>query len=65
MNNQKLTPEEQTFLTQMIIHHDMAVKMSRKMLLDVDSHDVESLCYSIIQNQVNEIALMEQMLRNS
>lgn len=65
MKNQKLTPEEQTFLTQMINHHDMAVKMSRKMLLSVDSHDVESLCYSIIQNQVNEIALMDQMLRDS
>ena len=65
MKNKALSQEEQTFLTQMIVHHDMAVRMSRKMLLSAESHDVESLCYSIIQNQVNEIALMEQMLRNT
>jgi len=65
MKKELLTPEEQTFLSQMIVHHDMAVKMSKKMLLSVDSHDVESLCYSIIQNQVNEIALMKQMLRGA
>jgi len=63
MKDANLSQEEQTFLAQMIVHHDMAVKMSRKMLLSVESHDIESLCYSIIQNQVNEIALMEQMLR--
>lgn len=65
MRKESLTAEEQEFLTQMIAHHDMAVKMSRKMLLDVESHEVEWICYSIIQNQVNEIALMEQMLRRA
>lgn len=54
--------EEKTFLAQMIAHHEMAIKMSKQMLFTVNSHDVESLCYSIIQTQLNEIALMKQLL---
>lgn len=60
-----LNRDEQDFLREMIDHHMMAIKMSRSILTTVKNHDIESLAYSIIQAQQNEIALMWQLLRNS
>jgi len=58
-----LTPEETTFLRDMIEHHKMALVMARDILRTTNDYDVMSLSYSIIQNQTNEIALMQELIR--
>lgn len=60
----KLKSDEIEFLSGMIRHHEMAVRMCKNILSTVNDHDVESIAYSIMQAQVNEIELMKQMLRN-
>lgn len=58
-----LTPEEAKFLRDMIEHHKMALVMARDILRTTNDYDVMSLSYSIMQTQSNEIALMQEMLR--
>ena len=60
----ELTSEEQKFLADMILHHKMALVMSREVLRSTEDYDTMSLAYSIIQTQSNEIALMTEMLRS-
>ena len=64
-SDHKLKSDEIDFLNEMIKHHEMAVRMCKNMLSTVNHHDVESIAYSIIQAQVNEIELMRQLLRNN
>ena len=58
-----LTPEETTFLRDMIEHHKMALVLAKDVLRTTNDYDVMSLSYSIMQTQSNEIALMQEMLR--
>lgn len=58
-----LAPEEVKFLREMIEHHKMALVMAHDVLRTTDDHDVMSLSYSIIQTQTNEIALMQELIR--
>ncbi len=60
----ELTSEEQKFLADMILHHKMALVMSREVLRSTEDYDTMSLAYSIIQTQSNEIARMTEMLRS-
>lgn len=59
----ELSPEETQFLKGMIEHHKMALVMAKDILKTTNDYDVMSLAYSIMQTQTNEIALMQEMLR--
>ena len=58
-----LTPEETKFLKDMIEHHKMALVMAKDVLRTTEDNDIMFLAYSIMQTQINEIALMQEMLR--
>ena len=58
-----LTPLEKQFLIDMVEHHKMALVMSKKILSSTEDSDIMSLAYSVLLNQKNEIALMQQMIR--
>ena len=58
-----LAPEETKFLKDMIEHHKMALVMAKEVLRTTEDNDTMFLAYSIIQAQSNEIALMQEMLR--
>ena len=58
-----LTPEETKFLKDMIEHHKMAIVMAKDVLRTTEDNDIMFLAYSIMQTQSNEIALMQEMLR--
>ena len=58
-----LTPEETKFLKDMIEHHKMALVMAKDVLRTTEDNDIMFLAYSIMQTQSNEIALMQEMLR--
>jgi len=59
----ELSMEEEKFLKDMIEHHKMALAMAKDVLRTTNDYDVMSLSYSIMQTQSNEIALMQEMLR--
>jgi uncharacterized protein (DUF305 family) len=59
----ELSLEEEKFLKDMIEHHKMALVMAKDVLRITNDYDVMSLSYSIMQTQTNEIALMQEMLR--
>ena len=58
-----LTPEGTKFLKDMIQHHKMALVMAKDVLRTTEDNDIMFLAYSIMQTQSNEIALMQEMLR--
>ncbi len=58
-----LTPLEKQFLIDMIEHHKMALVMAKDILSSTEDTEVMSLAYSILLNQKNEIALMQQLIR--
>ena len=58
----KLSAEEAKFLKDMIEHHKMAIVMAREVLKTTKDNDIMFLAYSIMQSQMNEIALMQQIL---
>lgn len=59
----ELSLEEEKFLKDMIEHHKMALVMSKDVLRTTEDNDIMFLAYSIMQTQNNEIALMQEMLR--
>lgn len=59
----KLSLEEEKFLKDMIEHHKMALVMAKDVLRTTEDNDIMFLAYSIMQTQSNEIALMQEMLR--
>ena len=59
----ELSLEEERFLKDIIEHHKMALVMAKDVLRTTNDYDVMSLSYSIMQTQTNEIALMQEMLR--
>ncbi len=64
---ENLSPEqaEKAFLEDMIVHHEMAVKMSQQLLeKDLAQHpEVEAMARSIVETQQEEIGLMEKWLQ--
>lgn len=58
-----LTPHEHKFLIDMIEHHNMALIMSKDILLSTDDPDIMFLAYSIFLNQQNEISAMREMIK--
>lgn len=54
--------EERKFLREMIVHHEMAIDMCRRVLTYVNDPDIEGIAYSIMKTQTDEIGLMRQML---
>jgi uncharacterized protein (DUF305 family) len=64
LKNQKpLTRDEVTYLNGMIEHHQMALVMAKDVLKVSRDNDIMSLSFAILQTQMNEIALMKQMLK--
>ena len=61
--NDKLTPDEVSYLKGMIEHHQMALVMAKNILRVSKDNDIVSLSFSILQTQMNEIELMRQMLK--
>lgn len=57
-----LTSVEATYLRGMIHHHEMALVMANDVLKVSTDDDIIFLSYEIIRTQINEIALMRQML---
>ena len=55
---------DEAFAEGMIMHHQMAVDMSRSVLDYTDQKEVTQLAESIIEQQEQEISQMEQILEN-
>ena len=62
MKNMKIT--DKSYLEHMIPHHQVAVDMSKRLLLHTKNTHMMSLCYDIITEQQNEILMMNQMLNS-
>lgn len=56
------TGMETEFLEHMIVHHQIAVDISRVMIKKTDSPHIMSLCYDIIRAQEHEITKMRDLL---
>lgn len=56
---------DQAFAEGMIMHHQMAIDMSKAVLNYTDEDDVKSLAQSIIETQEREIEEMQNIINNS
>lgn len=56
---------DEAFAEGMLMHHQMAVDMSRAILDDTDHKDVKKLAETIIAEQEKEIKQMDDILKNS
>ena len=56
--------DRESYLRHMIPHHQIAVDMSKSLLLTTKNSHMITLCRNIIQNQQNEILYMNQLLNN-
>lgn len=63
MTLNSLTSVESTYLREMIKHHQMALVMANDVLKVSTDGEIMSLSFAILQTQINEIALMRQMLQ--
>ena len=65
MENMKhMKIDDRSYLEHMIPHHQVAVDMSKRLLLHTKNTYMMSLCYDLITEQQNEILMMNQMLNN-
>jgi uncharacterized protein (DUF305 family) len=63
MNNNKLSDIE--YINHMIPHHQLAIDMSKEMILNTNSDIILALCVDIIRKQKYEIWEMSNMIKYS
>jgi len=62
MENMKIT--EESYLDHMIPHHQIAIDMSRRLLLHTNHSYLMQFCYNLIYEQQCEILYMNNLLKN-
>ena len=65
MNHMKVKINDNSYLKHMIPHHQIAIDMSKRLLLYTNNSYLMNFCRNLINEQQNEIFFMNNLLHNS